>query len=141
MTDGIYGEIYDKVLTVEETIEKHRKMWNWVADNCTEEMGKSVYELIKMFIHDNEENPHLFVNSYCCEYAAQQVGRRKNYMGRCIHCPLNWGSQRNMYGCQHLTDELHEDGLFIKAIRLSDNGNYEEAQKIARQIANLPEKK
>ena len=137
MADGIY----DKVLTIEETIEKHRKMWNWVADNCNEKTGKSVYELIKMFIHNNEENPNLFVNSYCCEYAAQQVGRRNHYMGRCRYCPLDWGSQRSMYGCQHLIDESQEDGLYIRAIRLSDNGNYEEAQKVAREIANLLENK
>ena len=131
-------KIYDKVLTMEEAIEKHRKMWNWVADNCNEKVNKPVYELIKMFIHNNEENPNLFVNSYCCEYAAQQIEKRYHYMGRCLNCPLNWGSQRDMYGCQYLTDELQEDGLFSRVIKLSDNGNYEEAQGIARQIANLP---
>ena len=116
----------NKPLTLKETIEKHRKLWNWIA-NETEKRQKIVLK---------EENPMVQKDKpqskcYCCQFVIEQTGCKG-----CEICPLNWGKRRDGFFSLCTDDNtLYKRWNFI--IRV-DNENWEEAAKLAREIANLP---
>ena len=104
-----------------KAIENHRKMWRWLAEHP--DKGKLDY----LLMHD----PHarLINNCYACQYAAKNFNFLDEYDNLCDHCPLDWNGR---------TCCKEEDSLFEKWALA---GDYEEAAEIARQIAELPERK
>lgn len=112
-------------LTREQTITEHRKMWNWIADNL-ESMRMNVCTLKQMYCNENEWN--LLHNCFLCDYCNQN----------CEECPLYWGEEVESMSCccEPINDELYTS--WIKADRLSIQGDYKEAAELARKIANLP---
>lgn len=116
-------------LTKEEAIKKHREMWNWIADetertNCC--TSKFMYFESKNI--SSKEIPYHYC--YCCEYADQRVKG-------CMYCPIDWGSLANNYFCCDKYKDFDDLGLFIEWSLTYD---IKDAIRLARQIANLPER-
>lgn len=122
-------------LSRRETIEEHRKMWNWIAEHCDNKTSKDVGQLKMEYAEQN--NFDLLNNCFCCEYSKQANGNDE--VGMCVHCPLDWGcpAHDGMYYCEDTDDDFNGDGLWAKARDLSDAGNFKEAKKLALIIANL----
>lgn len=120
-------------LTKQEAIENHRKMWNWIADETLRR--KHAVNKEEYFNHFNIESKDIpRCECYCCEY----VFNRENHV-TCNACPVVWGNDKTVY-C------LTDSSLFYKwecIILFLDllKENYLEAAELARQIANLPERK
>ena len=140
----------DLYLTKEEAIAHHRKMWNWIADRLEEHhLGCDIHMYKAEYIKNNFPDDTIQNYCFCCQYAAQEVDNifEDNF---CIYCPLRWGTEANTdaFFCEQgncdisveVFDSDEEYGLWSYAQRLTENYCYDEAAKVARQIANLPEK-
>jgi hypothetical protein len=120
-------------LTKQEAIEKHRKMWNWIADELEKGNAYKYYisrfeflqtEPLKLaYFTEIKEYDFPIAGCYCCEYA------RRGKSTICKDCPLDWPGGK----C------VGENGLYRKINIECVEKNYTEAAKLARQIANLPE--
>lgn len=111
------------ILTREEAIENHRKMWNWIADE-TEKRKKAVFTE-DYFIEHNLNS--CFLYCYCCHYN-KYINRSPN----CETCPVEWGGETGI-----CTDK---DSPYFR-FSLTHYYDYKNAAKYAREIANLPERK
>lgn len=127
-------------LTKEQAIAEHRKMWNWIADRLEEHHpGYDVCMYKEKYMEENFPNNNIMHNCFCCQYAVQE--NDYNYFTNfCINCPLVWGTEANTdeFFCEK--GNCEEYGLWSYAQRLTKNLCYDEAAKVARQIANLPER-
>lgn len=144
-----------KNLTKEQAIAEHRKMWNWIADQLEnhDNPGCDIFTYKLKYMQENFPYYDVRNNCFCCHYAAQEQENDGNFFTNyCIYCPLIWGTEDNTdeFFCEqgnrdipfediYLFDE-EEYGLWNYAQDLTKNHDYEEAAKIARQIANLPER-
>lgn len=133
-------------LTREEAIRRHRLMWNWIADE-TEKTGELITKK-DAFKHFGWNISHAFVSCWCCEWAY-----RKSYVdldnqaSLCSYCPLNWSNgekkilkatcSRIMTNDGYVNAGLYEQWFF----RTYEEEDHAEASRLARIIANLPEKK
>ena len=129
------------VLTKKQTIEEHRKMWNWIAKRIKIYPLKMLFSLpnynwtslisdlkyyylyeVKKQVFDDLDN-----NCFCCEYA-------HNKSDSCRYCPIVWsGSDKKCCGMF---------GEYLELISLNgySDENKEKAYKLALKIANLPER-
>ena len=118
-------------------------MWNWIAEQYENETDilfelNDVESLKDYYIEDNYMellDLKLTSNCFCCAYD-------KLYNGDCYHCPLDWGNNNDGdVLCMRIDDE---PGLFEKILMLtyenSSKEKFEFCGKIAREIANLPER-
>lgn len=113
----------------------HRKMWNWIADQ-TLKLKRKVYKeeyFDEMGIPEDERPLNL---CYCCDFAKVQLSN-EGCEPMCQWCPVDWMSNDNMYMCVH-RNLARDYGLFTRW-RLQCDGNYKDAARLARIIANLPE--
>ena len=148
----------DLYLTKEEAIAEHRKMWNWIADRLEnfDDIRKHVFQYKQEYIKKKFPDSYVYNYCFCCQYAKQEVDNDifKNY---CIYCPLCWGTEANTdkFFCERCNCDIPvedlslfdsneeyglEYGLWSYVQRLTENHCYDEAAKVARQIANLPER-
>lgn len=134
-------------ISKDEAIRKHREMWNWIAEQYENELdGNSslVTRLKRDFIKEHYSNDDPDSECYCCEYAERvsnpEIG---GSIRNCERCPLEWPSTCCELMCLHKTDEMNSDGLYEQCIWQSHPyiANYKKAAIIAREIANLPERK
>lgn len=105
-------------LTREQAIAGHRKMWNWIADETNRlkrKVEKSEY-FNAMGIDDIPDN-----RCYCCEFVIRNQFRCK------YDCIIDWGEG---IGC---VDSYYKEWLCAD--------DWKEAARIARIIANLPERR
>lgn len=107
-------------LTKQQALDGHRKMWNWIADVIEKEKKfLLIKELKKEYCRKN--NLHLTEDCFCCEYDNQ-------HFDTCEQCPVSW-----------------EDSCSVPCIPLFrlvlETTDWHEQAKIARQIANLKERK
>ena len=113
-----------------EAIELHRKMWNWIADESIRQKRK-VREKDYFYTMQISEEEQPLLDSYACEYAVEK-SRKIKYCGSCCkYCPINWGGDDN--------DCLNDESLFTKWSSCGKS-DYEEAARLAREIANLLER-
>lgn len=135
-------------LTKEQAIAEHRKMWNWIADRLEEHHpGYDVYMYKEKYMEENFPNIDINSNCFCCHYAMQE-SKDNNISNFCINCPLVWGTEADTddFFCEQGNYDIIEAlslfnyGLWSYAQRLTENHCYNEAAKVARQIANLPER-
>lgn len=128
----------------EGAIRKHREMWNWIAEQYENGSDVRVNHLKVKFIREHYPNDYPDSSCYCCEHAGRvwnpEIGRSKY---NCEWCPLEWSSTCCELMCLHKTDELDSDGLYEQCMHQSHPyiANYKKAAIIAREIANLPERK
>ena len=107
-------------LTREQTIEEHRKMWNWIAEQTMEHQRKiEMVEYMQVYFPDT----YILGHCFCCQYIYQMFKWYRN----CIYCPVEWGA----ISCEN------EGSVWIKWKNTKD---WEKASKYAKQIAELPER-
>ena len=135
-------------LTREEAIRRHRLVWNWIADE-TEKTGELITKK-DAFKHFGWNISDAFSLCWCCEWVYRN---RKSDVDLdiqasfCSYCPLNWSNgekkilkatcSKIMTNDGYVNDGLYEQ-WFFKAYKEEDHA---EASRLARIIANLPEKK
>lgn len=110
------------ILTKEQAIENHRKMWNWIADETLKQ--KRIIRKKEYFSANNISSSCIpFYECYCCEYST------KNCRRDCSKCPIKWENGDCIAG---------EFSDWTEACIVN---NYTKAAKLARIIAYLPENK
>lgn len=131
-------------LTKEECVRRHRLLWNYVADQILEQ-GKVPWNYKrKAFEHFGWSVPIGSIFSYCwgCYYnrmkRLEMVDDPKHIneseVNDCPYCPyclFNWTSDGNNFCGQHNT----LFGRFMDSMAID---NWENAARIAREIANMP---
>ena len=127
-------------LTKSEAIELHRRMWLWIADETLIRKRKVTEQdyFKEMGIYNKDIPP--WRSCYCCEYNIQQKIKIKKYdwdKYGCKYCPLNWNSKCDRRMCRNKNKLDDYKGLMGK---WADKKNYKKAAKLAKKIANLPEK-
>lgn len=107
-------------MTKQEAIKKHRKLWNWIAEETFKQKRK-VKKVEYFEIHNIAKVENY---CYCCEYNSQ-------FNKSCKNCPVDWN---------HVSSEKKEcciDSYFKEWL---DTDDWETAYLIAIDIANLPAK-
>ena len=135
-------------MTRKEAIANHRKMWRWIADETErrkETVGKDKY--FDEMGYTEEERPAY--NCFCCQYGKEiakiiYVGitdTRANWLS-CNFCPLLWGSEDTQMDlfCCNSSDPPFDRGLYAEWRSFFRDKDFARAAKLARQIAELPEK-
>ena len=121
-------------MTKQEAVAKHRKLWNEIADMIDRGERYGVIDLKREALNNLGEENDIYNNCYCCEYARMY----------CSNCPVVWNNEdsRCRFMCEtgsYEYDENNSEWLnFMYAIK---DGYYDLAAKVAREIANLPEKR
>ena len=110
-------------LTKECAITLHRRMWRWIGLKTLKE--KRCVEKDEWF--ERFKLKKICCECYCCEYAQQFQGP---FDDRCGDCPIEWGNTP----C-HDTKALYTLWGHKRAMK-----NWQEAGKLALQIAELPER-
>lgn len=118
-------------LTKERAVELHRELWRKIAeilerdDDFKDNDYALKYQALKELYGMTDERPAS--GCWCCEYTEQ---RYPEEYGCEKVCPIKWSG----YNC----DRGGEYEQFKSALWLSNN---KDAAKIAREIAELPERK
>lgn len=132
------------VLTKEQAIIEHRKMWNWIADQYKNRCINYIYNVEQKYIDEctNYSADEIESNSFCCEYSNQN-----DVSDSCDSCPLAWGNVAGYAYCLK-SYEINEDGdgrgLYAKVADEtwdSSEIDFDKVYKLCKQIANLPERK
>lgn len=141
--NSVYGAVdeYDALIR-RKYLEMHRKMWNWIADE-TERTHKYV-DKFDAFEHFRWSNM-VHARCWACQYRRWKI----KYSPISKHddcakdCIVNWGLSRNTgkeLGCT--TNEPLEYSLYdCWNALVSCDENWKAAAEIAREIANLPERR
>lgn len=131
-----------------EYLEKHRKMWDWIADT-TLSNKKSIKKLdymehigISRFDDDRPRN-----NCYCCEFDRRFnmmiKPHREDYI-QCKYCPVKWyGNKRMFLRCEHRYSQYMKYICLVhdhKNDKLSDT-KVKRIAGSARGIANISERR
>lgn len=129
----------------EEAIRKHREMWSWIAEQYENGVALPVHRLKQNFIKKCYPYDSPDSDCYCCAYTKTltelEIG---GSLYNCEMCPLEWPSnEKNFMCCVCMTRGRKIDGLYGKIICYTDPtmGAYKKAAIIAREIANLSERK
>ena len=125
-----------------EAIEKHREMWNWIADQTEQRqtiVGKTEFFTehgIPLYI----EGGPVKCECFCCQFALEEKQRSIDYESRCIYCPLTWvDGQPDRTAKDENWICIDKSSPFAAWERLKPT-KWKEAARLARVIANLPEK-
>lgn len=135
-------------LAKERVIEEHRKMWNWIADQYEKRSREGIGNLKRMYLCENNMIG-IYGDCFLCNYAGNNESSYGNYAFNCDQCLLQWPVPKN---------SNIEDGYCVDKYNLNDNYGlygmleqgynesgsrlvFNEKENIARQIANLPERK
>ena len=128
----------------EGAIRKHREMWNWIAEQYENGATVPVRRLKQDFIKNYYPYDSPDSDCYCCGYAETvHCGSSTVSLRKCESCPLAWPSNQKIYMCVYKTRRLTTDGLYGRIKDYTDPtiAAYKIAATIAREIANLPERK
>lgn len=134
------------MLTKQQAIEEHRKMWNWIAENGYEIYKKNLcrlgdikeYYIFSIYSKTKDKAVSVsypFFNCFCCEYAIQETDTGFIYnRKKCAKCPLFF----NDYYCDSDNSPFYllNEGMFFYR-----SFGKQEFKSLALQIANLPERK
>lgn len=119
---------------LENYLDKHRKMWNWIADETLKRkcpVGKSDY------IKKNNIGTKPANLCYMCEYT-----KRVNGFKDCSLCPLKWSDRHVIMYTDECVASITPFWLFMYTTSLCHSGPksdmYKEVANYARQIAELP---
>ena len=123
-------------LTKQQAIQEHRKMWNWIADRYKAGEKHYIRELKKLYIHIAYPGESLLSDCFCCESVLEES---------CSSCPLIWGETEDAT-CEYSNawDYMQgkTTGIYAQLRMLTIRKDFDnlEAECLARQIANLPER-
>lgn len=116
-------------LTKEKSIELHRQLWNYIADETLNQ---------KRCISKEEAFEHFgwplrtCAMCWCCEYSFNITGLSVDC---CANCPILWGNENQLSSLRC----VQCNGMFAKWIDAFRSYNHVEASKLAKLIAELPE--
>lgn len=114
-------------LTRKQAIAEHRKMWNWIAD---ETLRKGYKVKKKHYLKKHGfGNTFILNDCFCCKYVSDIATLRDIEGDLCSLCPVDAWDLAEPDECM--------GGLFHSWLH---SDNFEESAKLARQIANLPER-
>lgn len=122
--------------TREDFVFHHRKMWNWIADQTLKLKRKVTKEEYFEAMGIPVWNRPLH-RCYCCQYVFRY------FENTCESCPIDWtnGEDNDEFDkyfiCTFEYETIGLTSIFIKWLRAD---YYKEAARLARTIANLPEK-
>lgn len=123
---------------LELLIEKHRNMWNWIADKIEEDKGTNpdiddFGDYKSLYLKSQGYHRYVYYDCFMCDYI---IRKHKIYDGkRCYWCLLKWPSRCINYPCEDT--KFDGDGLGLYN-RFWTTDDWKEAAKCAREIANLP---
>lgn len=149
-------------MTKGQAIKGHRKMWNWIADRLEKATPRDTFDVYGLkqeyeVIHGLK----LYCSCYLCEYAWEKSLDEDIDPGkRCVYCPLLWEENESNtdFICEYGNGIEQYDNDIINVIKtfhyevvdefglwnvcdfLAEKRHYNKAARLARQIANLPEK-
>lgn len=125
-------------LTKQQTIQEHRKMWNWIATmlkserykafdytECGNKYGTAIVFLKRVYMNMIGLKGKIFCDCFCCEYDGNP-----DVLCSCVCCPVIWCNGK----CSN-----SEYGQLIKLPYTPEN--LDKAAALALKIANLPERK
>lgn len=125
-----------KLLTKEIAVEKHRELWNKIAEIMDEKANEDPTECDgkKLRLSEVKKMAMLRLTGikqiknacYCCEYDDQFYPADE-----CSHCPLVWGGDPELL-CYEAEYEDFKDTLIRES--------FKRARETALEIANLPER-
>lgn len=137
------------VLTREQTITEHRKMWKWISrqimkDYKEQYLIKAIASYKKIYLENNFKNEYIRQNCFCCNYAYDKS--LWNLCSICSFCPLYWNAENTEKSCtKGYYGSLHRT---FNNITVYSKGKYfvceEGAKKLSRmayKIAMLEERK
>ena len=124
-------------LSREEAIENHRKMWKWIAE---ETLKREKIVCKEEYLEEYFPNEDICYDCFCCEYGKQKTNSEENIEEniRCKFCPLDWGSDCSTAQCMDKSYYNDNSNLFALLAKIS---NWKEAAELAKQIAELRERK
>ena len=105
-------------MTRDEAVKKHRAMWRWIAEQIESQKKRLCIPRLKD-IYCQVNRDKIFLNCYCCEYASMKIKG-------CKDCPIaspGW--------------DCASGGLYTQVV---DETNWKVQARIARRIAELPER-
>lgn len=123
---------------LELIIEKHRNMWNWIADKIEEDKGTNpdiddFGDYKSLYLKSQGYHRYVYYDCFMCDYI---IRKHKIYDGeRCYWCLLKWPSTCTQFPCEDTRLEGDRLGLYN---RFWTSYDWQEAAKYARLIANLP---
>ena len=151
------------ILTKHQAIEGHRKMWNWIADRLEKATPRDTFDVYDLKQEYEEiHSLNLLCSCYLCEYANEKALEEDiNSQDRCMYCPLLWEENESNTdficeygnGIEQYDDDIidviktfryeivEEFGLWNVCDFLAAQRHYDKAARLARRIANLPEKR
>lgn len=128
-------------LTKEECVRRHRLLWNYVADQILEQEKVLWNCQRKAFEHFGWSVPIGSIFNCCwgCYYNSMKRLEmvddpkhiKESEVNTCPYCLFNWTSDENNFCSKHNT-------LLDRFMRSKLVDNWEEAARIAREIANMP---
>lgn len=128
-------------LTKEECVRRHRLLWNYVADQFLEQENASSDYKRRAFEHFGWSVPIGSIFSYCwgcyynCMKRLEMVDDPKHIkeskVNTCPYCLFNWTSDEN--NCCFANNTL-----FDRFLNSMVANKWENAARIAREIANMP---
>lgn len=143
------------ILTKQEAIKYHREMWNWIAEQY-ENGSEEFIEVLKNKFVESKNHYCIYCNCYCCEYAEDERLINTHNDNRCYSCPVVWGNEKEVDECYkakvapfdkpyYCMGYSNLGGLFGMIRDLTEGYIGElkrkEVVKLAKQIANLEERK
>lgn len=130
-------------LTKQQAIQEHRKMWNWIADQYKTGNNNNVYTLKAMYKHEEYPKETIWAYCFCCDFAWEKE------VESCRACPVIWGADNEVIKFMCEFESIHElngfeerTGLYAQINRMTHKKDFDnfEAERLAREIANLPER-
>lgn len=104
-------------------VQKHREMWNWIADHIENEQSiQDIFELKKTFCRYIGEKPKCYC--FSCQYDMDDL-----FTSQCQRCLFDFGGSRNQCSCEERIS------IYYKC---RDAETWKEQAELARKIANLP---
>lgn len=123
------------IRTKNQTLQEHKRMWNWIAHQYAKGRRVCVYELKEEYCKFNgfELTNHCF----CCDYALR---RTEDYDNMCGHCPVLWDNEEHLENWYCEDGYGEHEGLYsqIYDVTTAIVIDVDEAYKLACEIANLP---
>lgn len=128
-------KINNKTFTREDIIEKHRRLWNAIAEE-TLEHKRPVYKSEAAWnLGELWDLKACYNECYACEYAVQARKRAgKTNENKCKWCIFQWPNKKNGTSC---CMTVMKTGLLNK---WDNTNNYEKKARFARKIADVPTK-
>lgn len=94
------------VLTREQTITEHRKMWKWISRQIMKDYKetysiKTIVSYKKIYLKNNFKNEHISNDCFCCNYAYDKLLYNLCSIcpRLCYFCPLYWNAENTERNC------------------------------------------